>query len=163
MNNGFYFESILKEKSNENYFYRYLEENDFNKGYFELLSQLTMAEKSEFIAWKEKFQEMKSINNMDIIVIEDRKTGNVVGSITLIYEPKFIRNLGYVCHIEDFVIDANHRKHKLGSIMLDISSAFSKLRKCYKIILDCDEKVQGFYQKNGFTVISKGMALYLNK
>ncbi len=157
------FDAIFKQKSNENYLYRLLEENDYNKGFFELLSQLTMAEKCELSVWKDKFKEMKSIQNMDIIVIEDRKTGMIVGSITLIYEPKFIRGQGYVCHIEDFVIDANHRKHKLGSVMLDISLAFSKLKKCYKIILDCDEKVQGFYQKNGFSVKSKGMALYINK
>jgi glucosamine-phosphate N-acetyltransferase len=163
MNDGMNFDAIFKQKSNENYLYRLLEENDYNKGFFELLSQLTMAEKCELSVWKDKFKEMKSIQNMDIIVIEDRKTGMIVGSITLIYEPKFIRGLGYVCHIEDFVIDANHRKHKLGSVMLDISLAFSKLKKCYKIILDCDEKVQGFYQKNGFSVKSKGMALYINK
>jgi glucosamine-phosphate N-acetyltransferase len=163
MNDGMNVDAIFKLKSNENYLYRFLEENDYNKGFFELLSQLTMADKCEFSAWKDKFKEMTSIQNMDIIVIEDRKTGMIVGSITLIYEPKFIRGLGYVCHIEDFVIDANHRKHKLGSIMLDISIAFSKLKKCYKIILDCEEKVQGFYQKNGFSVKSKGMALYLNK
>jgi len=163
MNDGMNFDAIFKQKSNENYLYRLREENDYNKGFFELLSQLTMAEKCELSVWKDKFKEMKSIQNMDIIVIEDRKTGMIVGSITLIYEPKFIRGLGYVCHIEDFVIDANHRKHKLGSVMLDISLAFSKLKKCYKIILDCDEKVQGFYQKNGFSVKSKGMALYINK
>lgn len=156
-------DSVLAIKSNENYLFRLIEEGDYYKGYFELLAQLTVAEKCEFSAWKEKLQEITKIGNMDIVVIEHKQTKKVVGSITLIYEPKFIRGLGYVCHIEDFVIDENHRKSRLGTVMLEISQSISQIKKCYKIILDCADKVQGFYEKFGFDARSKGMALYLNK
>ena len=155
------FDLVLQNKSTKDYKFRRLEEFDYDKGYFELLSQLTIAEKCNIDQWKERFDLIKNFGNIDIIAIVEEKTGSVVGSITLIFEPKFIRKMGYVCHIEDFVIDANHRNNKLGKVMIEISIAFSKLKNCYKIILDCDEKVQKFYEKSGFVSKSKGMALYL--
>ena len=156
-------EEYLESKSMEDYRFRFLEESDYTKGYFELLQQLTSAEKCEENVWKVKFAEIKKLTNLDIIVIEHRKTGKVIGSVSFLYEPKFIRNLGYVSHLEDFVIDAEHRKVNLGAIMLEIANFFAAYRKCYKIILDCNDSVVKFYEKNGYSVKSKGMAIYLNK
>ena len=40
-----------------------------------------------------------------IIVIEERGTGKLVGSGSVIFERKFIRNTGLCAHIEDIVVD----------------------------------------------------------
>ena len=40
-----------------------------------------------------------------LIVIEDRASGKIVGSGTIMMERKFIHETGIVGHIEDIVID----------------------------------------------------------
>jgi glucosamine-phosphate N-acetyltransferase len=163
MNSYEYLDNLLKANSNEIYYFRRLELNDYDKGYFELLSQLTICNKCSNEEWKNRYNEISSNKFIEIIVIENMKDKTIIGTLTIIIEPKFIRNLGLVCHIEDIVIDSGHRKNQMGSKLVEICIEYAKFKKCYKIILDCDEKVKYFYEKAGFSCRSLGMSMYLEK
>ena len=78
----------------------------------------------------------------------------------LIFESKFIRNLGTICHIEDFVIDSNYRAKGFGSTFLKMAESLAKFNNCYKMILSAGEKVEGFYEKFGFIKKSSNMQKY---
>jgi len=95
-----------------------------------------------------------------IIVVESKSDNKIIGTITVLFEEKFIRNLGVVSHIEDVVVDREHRKNKIGSRLMDICIELSSIYGCYKIILDCDQQVKDFYTKKGFKEKSIGMSLY---
>lgn len=155
-----FFEKSIKERSNEFFSYRLLEETDFQKGYFELISQLTICSHFSEKEFKERYDLIKESKLIYVFVIEDLIKKKIVASATVMIEPKFIRGLGLVCHIEDVVVDNFYRKKKFGSELIKICLEFSNFCGCYKTILDCDEKVSKFYENLGFQRRSIGMSLY---
>ena len=155
-------EVILEEFSDENigYTFRFIQVDDYNKGYFGLLSQLTTAPECSYDDFRTRLELIEEYNNIMVIVVE--KDEMIIGTISLVFEPKFIRKLGVVCHVEDVVVDENHRNLKLGSKMVNVAKKIAKARNCYKIILDCNDNAKQFYEKNNFEAKSSGMALYLD-
>lgn len=143
------------------YIFRNLEEEDYHKDYFNLLSQLTIAAQPDFDSWSKRFNEIKNSNLSKIFIVESIMEKKVIGSITCSIELKFIRDLGSICHIEDFVIDEKHRNNKIGSKLLNLANLYAKLIGCYKVLLDSKDEVMGFYEKNGFKRTSNGMTIYL--
>lgn len=151
---------INSETPNIKINFRKLEYDDYDKGYFELLSMLTEVVKPNKELFIEHLTKINSHNIISIFVLEHNNL--IIASVTLITEPKFIRNLNNVCHVEDFVIHSDFRKMKLGTEICKFIKEYAVKNKCYKIILDCSLEVQKFYEKQGYVKKSEGMALYLN-
>jgi ribosomal protein S18 acetylase RimI-like enzyme len=151
----------LNETYSGVYIFRYLEEEDYYKDYFNLLSQLTLAEKPDVDSWSKRFNEINNSKFSKIFIVESIEDKKVIGSITCSIELKFIRNLGSICHIEDFVIDEKHRNNKIGTKLLSLANIYAKQIGCYKVLLDSKDEVMGFYEKNGFKRTSNGMTIYL--
>jgi glucosamine-phosphate N-acetyltransferase len=127
---------------------REIEINDYYKNYLNLLKQLTEVGEHSFDDFYNKITEIKKNNYHKIFVIE--KDNKIVGSITCLIEPKFIRNMKSICHIEDFIVDKNYRGQGIGNKLLEFIKDFSKKNNCYKIILNCSEDYINFYNKKGF-------------
>jgi glucosamine-phosphate N-acetyltransferase len=130
--------------------------------YIKLLSQLTetpMLSKDEFM--KNLFQ----IKNMGCIYICYYNTSEnkicIVGSGTIIFEPKIIRSGKYVGHIEDIVVDKNFRSMGISKKIIDKLLLLAKEQNCYKVILDCKTNLSQFYEKNGFETHGVQMSKYL--
>jgi len=147
----------------ENLKFRQIEKEDYHKSYFELLSQLTVADKPDYDSWLQRFEEIADANLTKIFVVEDLNEKKIIATITCYTELKFIRNLGKICHIEDFVIEENYRNQKLGSKLINLAINYAKNIGCYKIILQSREEATPFYEKFGFTKNSQAMAYYFNK
>ena len=128
---------------------RELKKEDYYKGYFDLLAQLTKICDNHT---EEEFAEQVETINQNkfhkIFVIECDDT--IVGTLTCLIEPKFIRDMKSVCHIEDVVIDSQHRGKGLARLLLRHAKQFAAQNHCYKIILDCSEDYLSFYEKNGY-------------
>ena len=136
---------------------RRLDEVDIEKGYIELLGQLTTCEK---ITKEEMRIFCEGLGkNHQVWVIEDK--GWIIGSGTLLIEKKIIHNMGKVGHIEDIVIDKEYRGKKLGEMMIRHLTDKSKEMGCYKVILDCEESKKGFYEKCGYYQKGYQMAYYI--
>tara|TARA_B100000927_G_C16399637_1_gene442808 strand:+ start:542 stop:1042 length:501 start_codon:yes stop_codon:yes gene_type:complete len=69
----------------------------------------------------------------------------IVGIGTVLYENKLIHNLGICAHIEDVVVDAEHRKNRLFTNIIKLLVKECKKKGCYKMILNCNEKLQQTY------------------
>ena len=98
---------------------------------------------------REKFNEIydKIFNSGCIIVCkEDQK---IVGSITVILEYKFINNFAIYGHIEDVFVDENYRHKKIGRSLVENAIDYCKQNKCFKVSLNCNEKLENFYSLNG--------------
>ena len=128
--------------------------------YLNLLKQLTHLDVDSITpeAYLAQLKHIRSNPNHLIYLAEIE--GKIVGSITLLIEPKFIRNLSQVAHIEDVVVDSNCRQHGVGRKLVEYVLAKSQELGCYKTILDCSEKNAGFYSKFGFSLKEQQMALY---
>ena len=58
---------------------------------------------------------------------------------------KFIRDAGLCGHIEDIVVAKNQRGKNLGLRMINLLGKIGEVNKCYKIILDCEDRNVAFY------------------
>ena len=134
----------------DDFCFRNIQIDDFDKGYIDLMSQLSVIRREKIT----KIQLSDFVNNLHknhiIMVIEDIKTCKIVGSITILIENKVIHDMGCVAHVEDVVIDENYRKRSLASYMIEHAMRISILNNCYKIILDCSIENKMFYEKCGF-------------
>ncbi|HXT85257.1 MAG TPA: GNAT family N-acetyltransferase [Verrucomicrobiae bacterium] len=131
---------------------RLLKEDDFLNGFFDTLSNLSeigdLNKNSERI--KEIFKELSCNKNFKIIVAEDKENLKIIGTATLFIEQKFIHDGGKVGHIEDVAIKKGFQNKGLGKEIIKELIEIAKEENCYKVILDCDEKVSRFYEKIGF-------------
>lgn len=128
--------------------------DDFELGYFELLALLTVAPKPSRAEFEDRLALMRAHGIETLVLIDDKPSAEpgsrVIGSVSIIVEPKFIRGLSFVAHIEDVVVHPDYQGKGLGAKLIESACAFAKSRGCYKAILDADDKNSGFYQKCGF-------------
>lgn len=130
---------------------------DYNRGFLDLLEQLTTVEK-DMICYDTFVNRLSQINTSVYVV---RKGEEIVATASLFITKRFIHNLGSVGHIEDVVVDKNHRGQGLGQLIINFLVEKAKEAKCYKIILDCSESNVPFYRTCGFSVKELQMVQYL--
>jgi glucosamine-phosphate N-acetyltransferase len=131
---------------------RELKEDDFSNGFFETLSNLTDVGKirNDLKLAKEILKRIGNDRNYRIIIAEDKQNRQVIGTATLLIEQKFIHNGGKVGHIEDVVTRKGYEGKGIGKKIIEELIKIATENGCYKVILDCNEKVMEFYEKMGF-------------
>ena len=131
---------------------RELERNDFDKGFLNALDTLretsTMGEGEAL----EIFEKIKLNPNHIIVVAEI--DGKIVGSTTILIEPKFIHRGGIVGHIEDVVVNKEFQGLEIGKKIIKYVLKLAKNHGFYKTILDCSDELKPFYEKLCFKVHS---------
>ena len=127
---------------------RELEEKDIKNGFLTTLDVLRETSSMGKGKALEIFKKIKS--NPEHIIIIAEIEGRVIGSTTLLIEPKFIHQGGVVGHIEDVVVDKKFQGKKIGEKIITHVLEIAKNRGCYKTILDCSDSVKPFYEKLGF-------------
>lgn len=142
--------------------FRTLETADYYKKYFQLLNQLTTAPEPEYNSFQRRVTELNERNLEKVFVVEYLPERRIIATITCFIEMKFIHNLGKICHVEDFVVDSEFRQKKLGTKLMMLVKEYAEKEECYKIILDCSDKIVEFYNKMGYEKKTNGMALYFN-
>ncbi len=134
---------------------RELEEKDLFNGFLESMDSLKLASNLGREKAKEIFEKVSSNSNHFVYVaILD---GRVVGSTTMLIEPKFIHDGGNVAHIEDVVVSKDYQGKGIGEMLMQSLLNLAKDNNCYKTILDCSDEVKPFYEKIGFKKTSNGM------
>ncbi|MCZ6584253.1 MAG: GNAT family N-acetyltransferase [Thaumarchaeota archaeon] len=134
---------------------RELEEKDLFNGFLESMDSLKLASNLDIEKAKEIFEKISSNSNHFIYVaILD---GRVVGSTSMLIEPKFIHDGGNVAHIEDVVVSKDYQGKGIGEMLMQSLLNLAKDNNCYKTILDCTDEVKLFYEKIGFKRNSNGM------
>jgi len=134
---------------------RQIQENDLFQGFLESLDSLRKASDLEENNAKLVLKKIRS-NQNHVIMVADLD-GQIVGSITLLIEPKFIHQGGLVGHIEDVVVRSELRGKGIGEQLVNAALEYAKNHGCYKTILGCDDNVKPFYEKIGFKRNSNAM------
>ena len=130
----------------DGYVLRLIESGDYDKDLFGLLSQLTSAPQIS----QDDFNEIIRSPHSEFIIVEYLPASKIVATVRINYERKLIRGGAKVCHLEDFVVDENHRCKGLGKILIDHVKKRAQEAKCYKLIGICSDEMVPFYQKTGF-------------
>ena len=122
------------------------------------LTQTTILTKEDFI------NNLHKIQNMGCIYVCYYKTSEnkicIIGTGTIIIEPKLIRSGRNVGHIEDIVVDKNFRSIGIAKKIIEKLLSFGHENNCYKVILDANEDLCNFYEKSGFKRHSIQMSKY---
>ncbi|ANB50696.1 putative glucosamine 6-phosphate N-acetyltransferase [Powai lake megavirus] len=130
--------------------------------YLSLLKQLTSLNPNNITRQQFNDQMIKILSNPNHKIIVAKCDDIIVGSITILIEPKIIHDLSFVAHIEDVIVDSNYRSYGIGGSLVKKAIEISKQCGCYKVILDCNEKNTNFYQKHGFVKKEIQMVNYLD-
>jgi len=131
---------------------RELRKDDLWNGFLTTLDSLRQTSDIGRNKAEEVFEKINS--NPDHIIVVAELDGKIVGTTTLLIEPKFIHGGGLVGHIEDVVVDKNFEGQRIGEKIIKYLLEFAKNRGCYKTILDCTDDVKSFYEKLGFKHIA---------
>lgn len=134
---------------------RQIQSEDLSRGFLESLDSLRKASDLEIDKARRILDKIKSNPNHIIFVALEKQ--RVVGSTTLLLEPKFIHKGGLVGHIEDVVVSKNMQGKGIGEKLIQTALNYAKKEGCYKTILDCKEDVRKFYEKIGFYKTSDAM------
>jgi len=129
---------------------RPLSSKDYDRGFLDILGQLTSVGHITKQRFMEHFSDMKkSSDTYYITVIVDTKLDKIVGSGTLVREKKFIHKCGARGLVEDIIVDDSYRGKQLGKILLATLVEIGKEVGCYKITLNCKDELVRFYNSFG--------------
>ncbi|RXN08842.1 glucosamine 6-phosphate N-acetyltransferase [Labeo rohita] len=124
---------------------------DLDRGFYKVLSQLTVAGDVTEEQFKANFEHMKKSGDYYVIVVEDTNLGQIVATATLIIEHKFIHACAKRGRIEEVVVSDVCRGKQLGKLLVSALTLLSKKLQCYKVTLECAPKNVEFYKKFGYS------------
>lgn len=127
----------------------------------DLLSHLTKAPYLTDEQLLDVFQRRKAAGVVTKVAV-DAESNDIIGTASLVIEPKFFRGGRNVAHIEDVVTDPNHRQNGVGHHLLTSLQECAVKLNCYKIILDCVDSCAPFYEKKGFRKCERQMRMDLD-
>ncbi|CAK1583511.1 unnamed protein product [Parnassius mnemosyne] len=129
---------------------RPLQRGDFDKGFLQLLSQLTSTGSITRKQFDERFTQMKISGGHYVTVIEDKRSSKIIAAATLTVEQKFIHNCSLRGRLEDVVVNDTYRGKQLGKLIVVTVSLLAQELGCYKMSLDCKDKLIKFYESLGY-------------
>ena len=130
-------------------------ESDLENVFLESLDNLRQASNLEYNSAKSILKGILENENQIVHVAE--LDGKIVGSTTLLVEQKFIHEGGFVGHIEDVVVKKEFEGQGIGMKLVLSLLDVANEKKCYKTILNCEDKLIPFYEKIGFKQKSNEM------
>ncbi|XP_044744264.1 probable glucosamine 6-phosphate N-acetyltransferase [Coccinella septempunctata] len=142
---------ITNENTGENWLLvRPLQLEDFDNGYLQLLSQLTTVGNVDQEKFRNQFHAMQKAGGYYVTVVEDLRNSQIIGAATLVTEFKFIHECALRARLEDVVVNSTYRGKQLGKLIVLTVTLLSKKLGCYKMSLDCKDKLIPFYKSIGY-------------
>jgi glucosamine-phosphate N-acetyltransferase len=134
---------------------RNLVEEDYYKGFLQLINYFTKKENTKyksFFEFQTQFKNMIYKNSFVYVIEYENK---IIGSATLYLQLKFHNDFEKAGLIEEVIINEKFRGKGLGKKLINYIINEAKKNNCYKIVLNAEQKNAEFYSKLGF--INKGI------
>jgi glucosamine-phosphate N-acetyltransferase len=132
-----------------NYTVREIEPRDLSNVFLEALSNLSDVRGMKPAQLARILNGIRE-NPFHKVFVAVRRDGEVLGTTTILVEPKFAHNGGFVGHIEDVAVRGDMVQKGIGKTLVEKAVAYARHKGCYKCILACNDSVVGFYEKIGF-------------
>lgn len=102
--------------------------------------------------WEEWFDRYDNSDKEIILgIVDDVNLGElVVCTAALVYEEKAYHNMSKAAHIEDVAVLEKYRGLGIGKAIIKHVIEVARQMTCYKAVLSCAEKNEGFYISCGF-------------
>ena len=131
------------------YSVREMRREDFRNGVLETLRVLVPVnltpEKAERI-----YDETSKNPVYKFLVAEEKETGKIIGTTTLLTEQKFTYDGAKAGHIEEVCTRNGYEGQGVGSALVKTALEEARKQGCYKVVLDCSKDLIPFYEKLGF-------------
>lgn len=105
----------------------------------------------------------KMSNCWTFVCIDTELADRVVGTISVVFEPKLSRQCRYVAHIEDVAVAPDQQGRGIGKFMVSYAEAFAISRGVRSIVLTCADERVGFYEELGFKNDGVAMRKLINE
>ena len=152
---------VVMSKSSINYTIREIEDSDIESGgLLEVLENLAPVGGLSKPAANAILKEIKSnpLHRIFVAVVEDgRNQGLIIGTTTLLVEPKFIFCGGRVAHIEDVAVRAEYQRKGIGFRLVNYATEQAAIMRCVRTVLDCSDENIPFYEKIGYSYHGNSM------
>lgn len=143
------------------YIIRKLGPEDFNKGYRDLLSDLTQPGSLDESLFRSVYEKMQSSQvAYTTIVIEEKSSGILIGNGTLVAVADVYNNGKISGLIEDIVVLKRVQGQGYGYKIIQTLKDIASSKGYNKVELDCSESNEKFYNKCGLFTTSAHMGLY---
>ena len=139
-----------------------IEDLKSGSGFWKTLSNLKPVKEVNYDQAVEAYHRTRKQDIYTFVAV-DSKDSQIIGSVSLLIEQKFIRNLGLAGHIEDVVTRKEYEGNQIASQLITQALQKAKELGCYKVILDCRQELVSFYQKFGFEPAEVQMKIYFKK
>jgi glucosamine-phosphate N-acetyltransferase len=126
-----------------------VEQESIKGQYIQLLSYLTSTYDLTIEHFNNNIKEIFKMGIIIVCIIREKDKVILVGSGTIIIEPKIIHGGKSVGHIEDIVVHPQYRSKGVAQTILNMLVDYSK-PSCYKVILNCNPNMEEFYNRSGF-------------
>ncbi len=136
---------------------RLLSGRDFECGFLELLSQLSVVNLDIDSARAIFIKRLQAHVHTWVALDQDRP----IATASMFIEPKWIHAGGKVAHVEDVVVDSAYRNAGVGFKLIHALEYEARAKGCYKMILDCSAEAVAFYEHCSFRVHEVSMRLDL--
>jgi glucosamine-phosphate N-acetyltransferase len=137
-----------------------IEYEDIHKGFLAVLENLVPADIDNNEYAKNILQKIKKNSLHKIFVAEDDLNSKIVGTITLLIEPKFINKGMQVGYIEDVSVRKGYEGLGIGSKLVNYATTYAiSIEGCKKVLLYCSEKTKPFYEKLGYQLANDSFVM----
>jgi len=133
---------------------REFQEGDIHKGLLETYQEVWKIDEISETA----LHNFLATDNYMVVVEEE---GEVIGTATLHFQRKLIRNGGIAAFIEDVAVREKCRGRGIGAKLIEYLVEEAKNSGCYKVVLTCFPERVAFYERCGFKQESIAMRYYL--
>ncbi len=131
---------------------REIESNDIDNGFLEVLENLLSADIDNETA-KNILKKIKTNPLHKIFVAYTDFNDKIIGTTTLLVEPKFINKGMQVGYIEDVSVKKGYEGQGIGFKLVNYATSYAISNQgCKKILLYCSEKNRPFYEKLGYKI-----------
>lgn len=128
------------------------------ESFFQTLSNLRPINSKFFNLAEKIFNECEE-KGIEMYVVEYESL--IIGTIRILFEPKFYHEGRAVMHIEDVSTHKNYEGIGVSSLLVNYVLNLAKERNCYKVILNCSENLIDYYKKFNFSLSGACMRLDL--
>ena len=129
---------------------REFKKEDLHNGYIETISEVWPCDG----VTEETLERVLDKNTYIFVAVND---GEIVGSLSLYIQNKFIHNGSCVGFIEEVVTREKFHGNQIGSLLVNRAVKKCEEIGCYKVLLYCYDDVVSFYEKNEFEVFKQNL------
>lgn len=126
---------------------RQLELSDY-RSFLECLNHISPTPTLSFKDFANIYFTAIAHNKTTFVAIEDDK---VVGTASVIIEQKYSRGGSFAGFLEDVVVLPEYRNRYIGKQLVKKAIEFAAEKKCFRLILTCDEKLIDYYKEHFYT------------